>query len=197
MSGNFENINYKVVEEYLGKNIEVSVREGWKNGKIEEAYISCFGYSPMIKGISHKLGNYRPSENGGVVGEIVKHLSVEDVHDAIFKEIYNAERSIAKKRGVEHDNFYVTRHFHIDVDYKDQKVPVTFMVRLSTTLKKKVEFDRGFIIYGHEIIGVSADNFRNEIIKGVHYGMNLVDNGYIFPVPSIFSKVKKKIKKIF
>ena len=95
-----EYFNYKIKEEYLGENIEIDVREEWKNGKIEKAFISCFGYSPMIKGLSHKVGNYKPCEHGGVVGEIVKRLSVEDVHDAIFKEIYNAEKSICRKRNI-------------------------------------------------------------------------------------------------
>ena len=181
-----EHFEYKVREEYLGEDIEVSVREGWKNGKIEEAYISCFGYSPMIRGISHKVGNYRPSGNGGVVGEIVKHLSVEDVHDAIFKEIYNAEKSIAKKRKVEHDNFYVTRHFHIVTDYKDQEVPVTLMVKSGT--------NRVSVIYGHSMIHATMDNFRDEIIMGIQNGMSAIDRGYVFPKPGIVSKVKKKIK---
>ena len=181
-----EHFEYKVREEYLGEEIEVSVREEWQNGKIEEAYISCFGYSPMIKGISHTVGNYRSSENGGVVGKIIKRLSVEDVHNEIFKEIYSAEKSIAKKRKVEHDNFYVTRHFHIITDYKNQEVPVTLMVKSGS--------DRVFVIHGHEIVHISMDNFRNEIIKGIHNGMSAIDRGYIFPKPGIVSKVKKKIR---
>lgn len=184
-----EHFEYKVREEYLGENIEVSVREEWKNGKIEEAFISCFGYSPMIRGISHRVGNYRPGEYGGVVGEIIKRLSVEDVHDAIFKEIYNAEKSIAKKRKVEHDNFYVTRHFHVVTDYKEQEVPVTLMVKGGS--------NRVFIIHGHEIVHESMDNFRNEIVRGIHNGMSAIDRGYVFPKPDKMSKIKKKIKSLF
>ena len=180
-----EYYEYKVREEYHGENIEVNVREEWKNGKIEEAYISCFGYSPMIRGISHSVGNYKTCD-GGVVGEITKRLSVEDVHDAIFKEFYNAEKIICRKRKMEHDNFYVTRHFYILVDYKDQEVPVALMVKGGS--------DKVFIFHGHEMICRPADNFRNEIIRGIHNGMSAIDRGYVFPKPGIVSKVKKKIK---
>lgn len=181
-----EHFEYKIREEYHGENIEVNVREEWKNGKIEEAYISCFGYSPMIRGISHKVGNYRPCEYGGVVGEITKRLSVEDVHDVIFQEIYNAEKSICRKRFVEHDNFYVTRHFHIVTDYKEQEVPVTLMVKGGS--------NRISIIYGHKMIHATMDNFRDEVIMGLQNGMSAIDRGYVFPKPGIVSKVKKKIK---
>ena len=183
---NWDSKKYKVKEEYMGKEIIVDVNETWKNGNIDSAMISCPEYSSMIRCVGHRVGNYRPCKNGGVVGEIIKRLSVEDVHDAIFKEIYNAEKSICRNRNIEHDNFYVTRHFHVVTDYKDQEVPVTLMVKSGSN---KVS-----IIYGHQAIHTSVDNFRNEIIMGLRSGMSAIDRGYVFPKPGIVSKVKKKIK---
>ena len=90
---------------------------------------------------------------------------------------------------MEHDNFYVTRHFHIIVDYKDQEVPVTLMVKGGS--------DKVVIFHGHEMVRRPADNFRNEIIRGIHNGMSAIDRGYVFPKPSIIRKVKKKVRRYF
>ena len=180
---------YKVSEEYLGKKIEVNVSECWSNEGIESADLSC-SHSTIFRGLGHRVGNYRPYEYGGVIGEVVKRLSVEDVHDAIFKEIYIAEKSIAESKKEIHDDFKLTRYLTVLVQYENQEIPVNFMLKAGDT--------KVFIIRLDSLIShVSIDKFRNKVIEEVQRGKRMIDNGYVFPKPSKISKVKKKVKSLF
>ena len=187
---NWDSKKYELKEEYMGKEIVVSVNETWKNGQIDHASISCLGYSPMIRGIGHKVGNYRSCEYGGVVGEIIKRLSVDDVHDAIMKEFLIAERSIARSKKEEHDNFKSTRYLTVLVQYENQEIPVELMLKAGDT---KVWIIRLDSLISH----VSIDKFRDKVIEEVQRGKRMIDNGYVFSTPSKISKVKKKIKSLF
>jgi hypothetical protein len=190
---NWDSKKYKVKEEYMGKEIIVDVNETWKNGSIDSAMISCPGYSSMIKGISHKVGNYRPCEQGGVIGEIIKRLSVEDVHDAIMKEFLIAERSIASDKKQEHDNFENKRYFHVIVEYEDQEIAVALMIKAG---RKEVHIICPST-YMVSSVSMEDNKFRDKIIDEVEKSKKLIDNGYVFPKPGKMSKVKKKIKSLF
>lgn len=185
-----ENYKYKVKEGYLGEIIEVNVSECWSSEGIESADIFCSKYSPIFTGISHKIGNYKPYEYGGVIGEVVKRLSVDDVHDAIFKEIYIAEKSITESKKEEHDNFKLTRYLTVLVQYKNQEMPIKLMLKTGDTKVWIIRLDS-------LISRVSIDNFRNKVIEEVQRGKRMIDNGYVFPKPGAFSKVKRKIKNYF
>lgn len=186
---NYEYKKYKVTEEYLGEEIEVNVSECWSSGGIESADISC-SHSTILRGLGHSIGNYRPYEYGGVIGEVVKWLSVDDVHDAIFKEFYIAEESIAKSKKEDHDCFKSMRHLTVLVQYKNQEIPVKLTLKAGDT---KVWIIRLDSLISH----VSIDKFRDKVIEEVQRGKRMIDNGYVFGQPSKISKVKKKIKSLF
>lgn len=181
---------YKVTEEYLGKIIEVNVSEYWSSEGIESADISCPKYNLIFTGISHKIGNYRPCEYGGVIGEVIKRLSVDDVYDAIFKEIYIAEKSIARSKKEEYDNFKTTRYLTVLVQYENQEIPVQLMLKAGDT---KVWIIRLDSLISH----VSIDKFRDKVIEEVQRGKRMIDNGYVFSKPGTFDKIKRKIKNHF
>jgi len=186
---NYEYKKYKVTEKYLGEEIEVNVSECWSSEGIESADISCSKYNPIFSGISHKIGNYKPYEYGGVIGEVIKRLSVDDVHDAIFKEFYIAEESIARSKKEEHDNFKSTRYPTVIAQYENQEIPIKLMLKAGDT---KVWIIRLDSLISH----VSIDKFRDKVIEEVQRGKRMIDNGYVFSKPSAFSKVKKKIKNV-
>ena len=94
---NYEYKKYKVIEKYLGKIIEVNVSECWSSEGIESADISC-SYNTILRSLGHSIGNYTQSESGIVQGKIVNRLSVDDVYDAIFKDVYIAEKSITESK---------------------------------------------------------------------------------------------------
>lgn len=190
---NWDSKKYEIKEEYMGKEIVVSVNETWKNGQINHASISCLGYSPIIRGIGHKVGNYRPCEYGGVVGEIIKRLSVSDVHDAIMKEFLIAERSIATDKHKEHDDFINTRHFHVIVDYCGQEISIGLMLR-SGRKEAHIICPSTALVAS---ITMEDNKFRDKIINELEKCKELIDNGYVFPKPSKMSKVKRKIKSLF
>lgn len=185
---NYEYKKYKVTEEYLGEEIEVNVSECWSSEGIESADISC-SHSTIFRGLGHSIGNYRPYEYGGVIGEVVKRLSVDDVHDAIFKEFYIAEESIAKSKKEEHDCFKSIRHLTVLVQYENQEIPVKLTLKAGDT---KVWIIRLDSLISH----VSIDKFRDKVIEEVQRGKRMIDNGYVFSKPGAFSKVKKKIKNV-
>ena len=187
--GKFEYKKYKVTEKYLGKIIEVNVSECWSNEGIESADVSC-SHSTIFRGLWHSIGNYIKSESGVIQGKIVKRLSVDDVYDAIFKEIYFAEKSITESKKEEHDNFYCTRYLTVLVQYENQEIPVNLMLKAGDT---KVWIIRLDSLISH----VSIDKFRNKVIEEVQRGKRMIDNGCVFSKPGAFSKVKKKIKNHF
>lgn len=189
---NYEYKKYKVTEEYLGEKIEVNVSECWSSEGIESADISC-SHSTIFRGLGHSIGNYRPYEYGGVIGEVIKRLSVDDVHDAIFKEIYIAEESIARSKKKEHDNFENTRHFHVIVEYEGQEIGVTLMIKAG---RKEIHIICPST-YMVSSVSMEDNKFRDKIIDEVEKCKELIDNGYVFPTPSRISKVKKKVKNYF
>ena len=185
---NYEYKKYKVTEEYLGEKIEVNVSECWSSEGIESADISC-SHSTIFRSLGHSIGNYRPYEYGGVIGEVVKCLSVDDVHDAIFKEFYIAEESIAKSKKEEHDCFKSIRHLTVLVQYKNQEIPIKLMLKAGDT---KVWIIRLDSLISHVLI----DKFRDKVIEEVQRGKRMIDNGYVFSKPGTFSNVKKEIKNV-
>lgn len=189
MSKNWEYKKYKVVEEYLGEDIIINVDETWTEDGIETAGISC-SYNPILRTLGHSIGKYKQSESGIVQGEIVKRLSVDDVHDAIFKEIYIAEKNIARSKKEEHDNFKLPRSLTVFVEYENQDIQVRLWLSA---------IDTGvWILRLNSLISyVSIDKFRDNVIEEVQRGKMMIDNGYVFPKPSAFSKVKRKIQKMF
>ena len=186
---NYEYKKYKVTEKYLGKIIEVNVNECWSSEGIESAEISC-SHSTIFRGLGHSIGNYIQSESGVIQGKIVKRLSVDDVYDAIFKEIYFAEESIARSKKEEHDNFYCTRYLTVLVQYKNQEIPVNLMLKAGDTKVWIIRLD-SLISY------VSIDKFRDKVIEEVQRGKRMIDNGCVFSKPNVISKVKKKVKSFF
>ena len=186
---NYEYKKYKVIEKYLGKKIEVNVSECWSSEGIESADVSC-SYNTILRSLGHSIENYKPYEYGGVIGEVVKRLSVDDVHDAIFKEIYIAEESIARSKKEKHDDFKSTRYLTVLVQYENQEIPVELMLKAGDT---KVWIIRLDSLISH----VSIDKFRDKVIEEVQRGKRMIDNGYVFSKPSKISKVKKKIKSLF
>jgi hypothetical protein len=190
--GNYEYKKYKVIEEYFGEKIEVNVSECWSSEGIESADISC-SHSTIFRGLGHSIGNYRPYEYGGVIGEVIKRLSVDDVHDAIFKEIYIAEESIARSKKKLHDNFENTRHFHVIVEYEGQEIGVTLMIKAG---RKEIHIICPST-YMVSSVSMEDNKFRDKIIDEVEKCKELIDNGYVFPTPSRISKVKKKVKNYF
>ena len=186
---NYEYKKYKVIEKYLGKIIEVNVSECWSSEGIESADISC-SYNTILRSLGHSIGNYRPYEYGGVIGEVVKRLSVDDVYDAIFKDVYIAEKSITESKKEEHDNFYCTRYLTVLVQYENQEIPVNLMLKAGDT---KVWIIRLDSLISH----VSIDKFRDKVIEEVQRGKKMIDNGYVFSKPNVISKVKKKVKSFF
>lgn len=187
--GNFEYKKYKVTEKYLGEEIEVNVSECWSNEGIESADISC-SRSTIFRGLGHSIGNYKPYEYGGVIGEVVKCLSVDDVHDAIFKEFYIAEESIARSKKEEHDNFELRRYLTVLVQYENQEIPIQLMLKAGDTKVWIIRLDS-------LISNVSIDKFRDKVIEEVQRGKRMINNGYVFPKPGTLNKVKRKIKSLF
>ena len=190
---NWDSKKYEIKEEYMGKEIVVSVNETWKNGNIDSAMISCPSYSSMIRSIGHRVGNYRPCEQGGVIGEIIKRLSVSDVHDAIMKEFLIAERSIATDKHKEHDNFINTRYFHVIVDYCGQEISIGLMLKSGKKEAHIICPSTSLV----SSITMEDNKFRDKIINELEKCKELVDNGYVFPKPSKINRVKKKIKSLF
>ena len=190
---NWDSKKYKVKEEYMGKEIIVDVNETWKNGNIDSAMISCPSYSSMIRSIGHRVGNYRPCEQGGVIGEIIRRLSVSDVHDAIMKEFLIAERSIASDKKQEHDNFENRRYFHVIVEYEDQEISVALMLK-SGRGEAHIICPSTYMVSS---VSMEGNKFRDKIIDEVEKSKKLIDNGYVFPKSSKISKVKRKIKSLF
>lgn len=189
MSRNWEYKKYKVVEEYFGEKIVVSVEEKWSEDGIELADVSC-PYNTALRELGHSIGNYVQSESGIVKGEIVKRLSVDDVHDAIFKEIYIAEKVIAESKKEKHDNFKSTRFLTVFVQYENQEIPIKLMLKSGDT---KV----WIICVDTRMECPSIEKFRDKIVEEVQMGKRMIDNGYVFPKSSTFSKMRKKIKKYF
>ncbi len=187
--GKYEYKKYKVTEKYLGKIIEVNVSECWSNEGIESADVSC-SHSTIFRGLGHSIGNYIQSESGVIQGKIVKRLSVDDVYDAIFKEIYIAEESIARSKKEEHDNFEFRRYLTVLVQYENQEIPIQLMLKAGDT---KVWIIRLDSLISH----VSIDKFRDKVIEEVQRGKRMINNGYVFPKPGTFNKVKRKIKSLF
>lgn len=189
---NYEYKKYKVTEEYLGEKIEVNVSECWSSEGIESADISC-SHSTIFRGLGHSIGNYRPYEYGGVIGEVVKCLSVDDVHDAIFKEIYIAEECIARSKKEEHDNFYHSRYFRVVVHYKNQEIIIPIMMN-SNSDKVWITCPSSALIKG---VTMKNDAYIFAIYDEVKNSKKLIDDGYVFAKPSKIGKVKKKIKSLF
>ena len=168
--------DYRVVETYLGKEINVNVFEYWDDYGIYGANISC-NYSPIIQKLESK--NSR--------------LTVSDVHDAIFRKFYSAEKSICADMKEEHDNFYRTRHFKVLVNYKDQNISVGFAM--------KSKSDMMFLFCGasSSVKKVSLENniYRDEIINEIEYFKRLINRGYVISEGSTIDRIKKKIKGHF
>lgn len=191
---NYEYKKYKVTEEYLGEEIEVNVSECWSSGGIESADISC-SHSTIFRGLGHSIGNYRPYEYGGIIGEVVKCLSVDDVHDAIFKEFYIAEESIAKDKNRIHDNFNGTRNFSIVVGYENQEI-ITKLMFIAGRKTVHITCPSNALIASASV-PLEDNRYRKMVIDEITKSKKLIDNGYVFPKPSVFSKVKKKVKSLF
>lgn len=190
MSWKYEYKKYKVVEEYLGEKIVVNVNECWNDDGIEHADIFCPKYGVIMRGLGHSIGNYKLSNAGIVQGEIIKLLSVDDVHDAIFKEIQFAEESIAESKNEKHDMFKSMRHLTILVDYDNQEIPVEVVLKAGDTQVEIICIDT-------RLNRIPIDSIRDKIVEEVHKGKRMIDDGYVFSTLGTFGKIKRKIKNYF
>ena len=46
-------------------------------------------------------------------------------------------------------------------------------------------------------VPLEDNRYRKMVIDEITKSKKLIDNGYVFPKPSVFSKVKKKVKSLF
>lgn len=172
-----KHFDYRVEEEYRGEKIVVSVCEHWLNRKLEEADISC----PMYSVISRKIGN-----------KYLERITVNDVHDAILKEIMIAEESIAFKQCSYYDNLH-ERKINVIFPYCDEEImiPVTFDPNSSDVVIYRPS------IAESEIVQLENNDFRYAIIHEIEKCKVFIDNGYSFPGLSIINRVKKNVKRFF
>lgn len=185
--------NYIVQEDYDGKVIDVYVSECWdSNGSIFSAVVSCPKYNIISDFLGHKSTSYVNIESLGI-NTIVDKLTVDDVHDVIFKEIEIAEKNISNKMKIKHDNFGERRYFRIIKEYNNQNIVVGFSLDVHSsnvwiTCPSSAQI---------KVLSMNDNCFRNEIISEVERCKKLIDNGYVFSKTSILGRIKSKTKKLF
>lgn len=179
--------DYVIHEDYKGKDVDVSVHEAWSSNGIENAVVSCSKYDSSSRFLGHK-GNINRID-GSVV---INRLTVDNVHDIIFKEFFIAEESICCEMGEEHDMFSQNRSFDVFVEYKNKKIIISFMMNPNSDL---------VLIYCPSSAQINSfsmmnNEFRKGIFDEIERCKNLIDDGYDFPKVKDFKVAKKKIKSL-
>lgn len=185
--------NYIIQEEYCGRNIYVNVHESWSSNGIENAIISCPKYDSSSSFLGHMGNTIKDTDDFGNNIFIINRLTIDEVHNAIFKEIYLAEKSICDQMGEEHDGFCHLRNFNVVVEYKNQKIIVGLML--------KPNFDIAWVSCPScaqiKTFRIENNSYAYAIYDEVKRCKKLIDSGYIFPELKVIDKVKRKVRGVF
>lgn len=179
--------NYIVQEDYYGKIIDVKVYETWSYDGIVNVCVSCPKYDSSSRFLGHK-GIFNRID-GSVV---INRLTVDNVHDMIFKEFFIAEENICREMGEEHDMFSQNRIFDVIVEYKNKKIVISFMMSPNSDLVL-VSYPSSAQINSFSMMN---NEFRKAIFDEIERCKNLIDDGYDFPKVKDFKVSKKKIKSL-
>lgn len=166
--------NYKIVENYLDRKIEVMVSEWWSCDGIEEATICCSS-NPIVR----QLGN----KNG---------LTLDYVLGAILNEFEIAEKKMCCEMREHHDGFVSNRNFSVIVEYKEQEICVNLILKAISN-KLWVSCDSSA---QRKVFLLSDHSYRNTIVDEIGYYKRKIDKE-VSSQTGPFGKVKKKIKSLF
>jgi hypothetical protein len=170
----YKHNEYKIVEKYLDRKIEVKVDECWHSGKLANAEIYC---------LNTKRLSFLDSD-----------VSFDSIYDSVTNEVLIAEKLISDSCNVERVDLSVPREVYIVKEYGRQMIDIKFIVNLGNNTigmchpsmdNEPVLCDKNLII--------------DEIHKEIKSCMMVINDGGILPTPDFLSDEKGNCftKKLF